>query len=158
MHPTADTPAATHHGEWCCCGCLWLVASVVVGSGGCQRWWIGGVGWQWWVMVATVVLGCDSRCRHRVLLDSVPGLTHPTPPPKKLKKKLVWNDLKWSKMNFKGMFLWILSPSWKNVEKFTFFNPFLSSIYIFFCRTFHHFCTQCFNYSSNTDTFYIQKI
>ena len=26
------------------------------------------------VLVATVVLGCDSRCGHRVLLDSVSGL------------------------------------------------------------------------------------
>ena len=31
-----------------------------------------------------MVLGCDSRCGHRVLLDSVPGLTHP----KKVKKKV----------------------------------------------------------------------
>ena len=74
--PTPTT--ATHHGEWCSGRCLWLVASVVVGSGGCQRWWVGGVGWQWWVMVATVVLGCNSRCGHRVLLDSVSGLTHPS--------------------------------------------------------------------------------
>ena len=77
--PTPTT--AIYHGEWCSGGCLWLVASVVVGSGGCQRWWVGGVGWQWWVMAATVVLGCNSRCGHRVLLDSVPGLTHPHPPP-----------------------------------------------------------------------------
>ena len=38
------------------------------------------------VLVATVVLGCDSRCGHRVLLDSVPGLIHPTPPLKRKKK------------------------------------------------------------------------
>ena len=59
---------------------------MVLGSGGCQRWWVCGVGWQGWVMVATVVLGCDSRCGHRVLLYSVPGLTQPPPPPKKVKK------------------------------------------------------------------------
>ena len=39
---------------------------------------VKGVGW---VLVATVVLGCDSR----VLLDLVPGLN--PPPPKKVKKK-----------------------------------------------------------------------
>ena len=35
------------------------------------------------VMGVAVVGGCDSRCRHRVLIESVPGLTHP---PKKEKK------------------------------------------------------------------------
>ena len=53
---------------------------------------VGGIsgGWLWWVvavgvradglvvLVATVVLGCNSRCWHKVLLDSVPSLTHPS--------------------------------------------------------------------------------
>ena len=48
--------------------------SVVVGSSGCQ-WLLAAVGvsggWQQWVVVY------NSRCGHRVLLDSVPGLTPP---------------------------------------------------------------------------------
>ena len=50
----------------------WL--AVVGDSSGCQRWWVGGVGWQRWVLMATVVLGWDIRCGHRVLLDSMSGL------------------------------------------------------------------------------------
>ena len=56
-----------------------------------------------------VVLGCDSRCGHRVLLDSVPGLT--PPPSKKGKKswsKMTENGLKWI---LKACFLRILSHS-----------------------------------------------
>ena len=75
----------------------WL--GVVIGSSGFQRWWVSGVGWQWCLFVATVVLGCDSRCGHRVLLDSVPGLTQGGP-------------LKGKKVGLKFVFLWILSTSW----------------------------------------------
>ena len=46
---------------------------------------VGNSEWCWLaVMGVAVVGGCDSSCRHRVLLESMPGLTHP--PPKKEKK------------------------------------------------------------------------
>ena len=45
---------------------------------------VGSSEWCWLaVMGVAVVGGCDSRWRHRLLLESVPGLT---PPPKKEKK------------------------------------------------------------------------
>ena len=39
--------------------------------------WLVGVrgGWLWWVVLVAVVVGCDSRCGHRVLLDSVADLS-----------------------------------------------------------------------------------
>ena len=50
---------------------------------------VGSSGWCWLaVMGVAVVGGYNSRCRHRVLLESVPGLTHPPP---KMEKK---DDLK----------------------------------------------------------------
>ena len=53
----------------CSGGCWCLVASMVGGSSGCPKSAVvGSVGWQWWVLVAAVVVGCDNRCRHRVLL------------------------------------------------------------------------------------------
>ena len=63
----------------------WL--AVVGGSSGCQRWWVDGVGWQWWVWVATVVVGCDNA-----ITDVGIGfcLVWP-PPPLKGKKTLVIN-------------------------------------------------------------------
>ena len=50
---------------------------------------VGSSEWCWLaVMGVAVVGGCNIRCRHRVQLESVPGLTHP---PSKKKKKV---DLK----------------------------------------------------------------
>ena len=49
-------------------------------TGGLLQWVseVGSSEWCWLaVMGVTVVGGCDSRCRHRVLLESVPGLTQP---------------------------------------------------------------------------------
>ena len=48
-----------------------------------------------------MVLGCNSRCGHRVLLESVPDLN----------------------MNFKDMFFCGFFPHPENVEKSTFFQP-----------------------------------
>ena len=49
--------------------------SEVIGSSG----WLGGVGWQLWVLVAAVAVGWGSRCVYMVLLDTVPGLTYSPP-------------------------------------------------------------------------------
>ena len=103
--PTTDTPH-------------WLPPTMVGGcSGGWHLWWLvamGVRGWQlWWCWLAVVgvgvavLVGYNIICGHWVLIDSVPGLTYQ--PPSKGKKV----DLKWLKMDFKGMlFLWILTLSW----------------------------------------------
>ena len=99
---TTDAPHCCHQ-PWTMVSCAvadagdrwhqWWLA-LVGGCSGYQRWRVGGVGWQWRLLVATVVLGCNSRYGHRVLLDSESGLSHPTPPPKKEKEI----GLKWLKM------------------------------------------------------------
>ena len=67
----------------CSGGCWWWVASVVGGISGGLLQWVSEVGSSEWCLLAVmgvaVVGGCDSRCRHRVLLESLPGLTHPAP-------------------------------------------------------------------------------
>ena len=73
-HRITATTAASHHGGWG--QCQWWMLVVVGGSSRCQRWLavVGGVGWQGWELVAAVVMGCDRRCEHRVLLDLVPSV------------------------------------------------------------------------------------
>ena len=60
---------------------------MVDGISGGLLWWMSEVGSSegcWLaVMDIAVVRGCDSKCRRRVLHESVPGQT---PPPKKEKK------------------------------------------------------------------------
>ena len=90
-HPLDSSTAATHHHHQ-----PLMYPTAATQHGGWLQWCMlamGGIsgGWLWWV-VAVGVRGWQQWWVE--IVDA---------PPKK-EKKLIYNDLNWSKMNFKGIF------------------------------------------------------